>query len=176
MSRFLLLPVLLLVSFASIACDESCQRLKAESKHQVEFPTYLSWKFCEDTKMSFIERDIPSLQGYRTDRMTTKYRGSMRNTKNFIEQRIGWLKECNDYMAMTGKGALFQDEAVTDSIFESMQAVTKELDDLIAGVTYTAEPGVSDVAVAGEKFDHMFKLVDDHKTLLMLKGQFVVRD
>lgn len=168
--------LLISLSFSALACDEQCRREQAMQTHKVELPKYLTWQFCEDTKMAFIERDIPSLQAYRADRMTTKYRGSMRNTKNFIEQRKEWLQECNDYRVMTGKAPLFKDEKTTSEIFTSIESLTGELGDLISGVTYSADSSADNVTIAGEKFDQLFKLVDDHKTLLMLKGQFVSRN
>ncbi len=175
MKTLISLLLLLGLSVNVLACDEQCRRNKAMQANHVEFPNYLTWDFCETTKMTFMERDIPSLLSYRNERMTTKYRGSMRNTKNFLVQREEWLKECNDYMVMTGKDPLFKDTKTTNSIFSSMTSVAEELDALIGGVTYASDDG-NDSKVAGDKFDMLFKLVDDHKTLLMIKGQFVARD
>ncbi len=176
MKCLITLSLLLCWSVNTFACDEQCKRERAMKSNHTEFPNYLTWDFCESTKMAFMERDIPSLISYRKERMTTKYRGSMRNTKNFVAQREGWLKECNDYMVMTGKDPLFKDKKTTNKIFSSMKSVTKELDALISGVTYTTDTSNDNVAVAGDKFDELFKLVDDHKTLLMIKGQFIARD
>lgn len=173
MIKLLGFTLLLVLAFPALACDEACQRDRASVTHKVEFPGYLSWKFCEDTRMAFVESDISSLEKYRKNRLDTKYKGSMRNIKNFIEQRKSWLAECDDYMNKTNRGRIFKDEATTQLLFSSMEAVSGELEKAIKGVTYVSNGDQDENAIIASKFDQLFKLVDDHKAVMMLKGQFV---
>jgi predicted transcriptional regulator len=173
MNKLLAFAVLLVLASPALGCDETCQRDRASVTYNVEFPGYLSWKFCEDTRMAFVESDVSSLERYRKDRLDTKYKGSMRNIKDFIEQRKSWLAECDDYMNKTNRGRIFKDDATTQQLFTSMDAVSSELDKVIKGVTYVASGDQDEQTIIGSKFDQLFKLVDDHKAVMMLKGQFV---
>src|SRR5690606_29216813 len=95
------------------------------------------------------------------------------NIQSFVQQRKEWLMECDKYMDVTQRGRIFKDEATTTKIFTAMDAVYSELDSLIRGATYTVDTSSGENLIIGTKFDQLFKLVDDHKTLMMMKGQFV---
>ncbi|MGH1469834.1 MAG: hypothetical protein ACRBCS_01470 [Cellvibrionaceae bacterium] len=165
---------LLVIALPAFSCDEACQKDKASAKHNIELPGYLSWKFCDDTKASFMEGDISSLENYKNKRLNVQHRNRMKNIKSFIEQRKEWLQECDQYFDLTNHGRIFIDAKTTKSIFAAMDSVSKELGALIGGVTYVSEGVDQDEnqIIAG-KFDNLFKLVDAHKTQSMLKSQFV---
>ncbi|GLS25986.1 hypothetical protein [Marinibactrum halimedae] len=155
------------------ACDEACIKSKAEREHGVKFPSYLTFKFCETTRDTFLESDNRSITNYREKDMDPKYTGGINNMRKFISQRREWLAECDDYTRKTERGRLFSDNKTTDSIFKAMDSVTKELQAILDGVTYSTELGSDSLLIAGEKFDHLIKVVDDHKSVLQLKGQYV---
>ncbi|GAB1268470.1 hypothetical protein NBRC116493_17230 [Aurantivibrio infirmus] len=173
MKKLIGLLVLFGVALPALGCDEACLKNRASATHNIEFPGYLTWKFCEDTKASFMEGDIPSLQNYRNKRLNIKHKNRMKNIQSFVEQRKEWLQECDKYMQLTDHGRIFKDSKTTGEVFESMDAVSKELASLIQGATYVSAEGGSDNEVVASKFDQLFKLVDDHKTMMMIKGQFV---
>ena len=171
-----LLFTIAMVAFAvpAFACeDEACLRDRAAAKYDVEFPSYLTWKFCEDTKASFMEGDIPSLESYRNKRLSSEHKVRMKNIKTFVEQRRDWLQECDQYLELTDHGRIFKDKETTEKIFAAMDSVSSELDSLIKGVTYVSEGAGADTEVIANKFDTLFKMVDDHKTVMMLQRQFV---
>lgn len=165
----------LFLSSPAFACDEACQRQRAITEHQVELPSYLSWQMCEETKQTFMRNDLRSLENYRQTRLDTQYRGPMRNIKSFIEQRIEWLQECDNYLRLTQRGAIFKDEATTRNIFAAMEAVTQELDRAIQGVTYLSSADEDPNAIIARRFDNLFKILHDHRDYMMLRGQFTNR-
>ncbi|GAB1256919.1 hypothetical protein NBRC116494_14210 [Aurantivibrio plasticivorans] len=174
MKKLFGLSFLLALAFPVFACDEACQRDRAEALQGSEFPGYLSWKFCEDTKASFVEGDVRSLEKYRDTRINIQHKRRMKNIQNFVEQRKEWLVECDNYFVATKNGRIFQDDKTTQEIFSAMDDVASELASAINGVTYVAESEeTAPTAIIGGKFDSLFKMVDDHKTVMMLKGQFV---
>ncbi len=140
-----------------------------------KFPSYLTGKYCNDIKVDFMTNSIKSLQRYRDKQLASQHRGGMNNIRKFLEQREDWLQECDDYLASTSNHRLFKDENTTSKIFTAISSVTGELQSLITGVTYSVDPGQSATDVAGDKFDRLFKLVDDHQTLMLMKGQVVYR-
>lgn len=140
-----------------------------------DFPSYLNEKYCNDIKLDFITTSIKSLQSYRDQQLASQHRGGMNNIRKYLDQREEWLKECDQYLSQTKNGRVFQDEATTKSIFNAMDAVSTELNSLISGITYSVDSGGTPTDVAAEKFDHLFKLVDDHQTMMLLKGQVVYR-
>lgn len=164
----------ILVSSA-YGCDEECRKEQAQQANNITFSGYLSWQYCDDIRMDFMTTSMRSLENYQTKHFNPKYKGGMRNTKNFLEQRKAWLQECDTYLRLTEKGRIFDDEKTTKQIFAKMDAVTKELDDLLSGITYTSSFGQDASAVVGDKFQDLFKTVDDHKTLMHMKGRYVFR-
>ena len=159
----------------TLACDEECRKQLAEAKHNIDFPGYLTRKYCNDIAIEFMTTSIKSLQSYRFKHLESKHRGGMRNTNRFIKQRQEWLLECDQYLKYTDYGRLFRNAQTTDRIFAAMASVSKELASLVEGATYTDELGDASTQVAAEKFDLLFKLVDNHKTLMQIRGQFVTR-
>lgn len=158
----------------TFACDEMCLKEKAVAKSGEEFPSYLSWKYCEGIKGDFMTSSMKSLQSYTNTHLDVRRKRGMRNTENYLEQRADWLSECDNYIAATGKGRIFKDDKTTDNILAAIHAVSAELSSLVKGVTY-ANQEEPDTKVASEKFTELFTLVDNHKNLLLLKGQYVYR-
>jgi hypothetical protein len=164
-----------LASTAGYSCDENCLKEAAEKEHKVEFPGYVNWAYCDEIRMDFMTSAVRSLENYQSNHFDTRYKGGMRNIVNFIEQREEWLKECDQYLAYTGKGRIFDNEETTQKIFGAMDRVQKELNDLIQGVVYATNPGSTPTNVARTRFEELFQVVDDHKTLMHLKGKYVFR-
>ncbi|MGQ9427551.1 hypothetical protein ACXYTJ_04310 [Gilvimarinus sp. F26214L] len=173
MNKLIGLIVLLVLAAPALGCDEACQRERATAQSNVEFASYLSWKFCEDTKLSFMQSDVPSLKNFRNTRLDTQYKGRIRNIKTFVDQRKAWLMECDGYMTQTNHGRIFGDEATTTKLFAAMDAMSTELGKAIKGVTYVASGDQDENAIIASKFDSFFKLMDDHRAVMSLKGQFV---
>lgn len=157
----------------AFACDEACMKEKAEAEHGVKFPGYLSAKYCEGIAMDFMTSSIRSLDNYRSNHFKTKYKGPLKNTKNYLAQRKLWLEECDDYLSKIDSGRIFNDEKTTKRIFASIDQVSKEFAALIDGATYATEQDARDAM--NDKINRLFKVVDDHKTIMHLKGKYVVR-
>lgn len=160
---------------SAYGCDEQCLKEKAETEHNTKFPSYLSWAYCDDIRMEFMTSTMRSLESYKEKNLDPKYKGPLRNTKSYIEQRKDWLKECDQYLTYTKEKRIFEDDKSTKEIFSAIDEVTNELDSLIAGVRYDAALSEDATAVTKDKFDRLFKTVDDHKTLMHLKGKYVFR-
>lgn len=154
------------------ACDEQCMREEAQTKHNVKFPGYLTFKYCEGIAMDFMTSTMKSLQNYRDNHLESKYKGPLKNTKAYLAQREDWLKECDDYLVKTKNIRIFNDEKTTKQIFATIDSVEEELNALINGVTYSAD---NQYVVISDRFDTLFKQVEDHKHLMHLKGRYVVR-
>lgn len=170
----LLLLIGLMVCLPAVACDEDCKREKAMAENDVQFPSYLSANYCQDTSVTFLLRARESLQKYRDGQLATGHKGGMRNISNFLKQRKQWLVECDEYLAMTNQGRIFRDDATTEAIMATIDATIKELDRLVAsgGGIHVPE---SQAEIAGQRLDQLFIAVDTHRTDLQLRGQLVIR-
>lgn len=168
---FLLLAV---IGSSAFACDEACKKAKAESEHGVNFASYLNADFCRTTRADFLLQDYRSLEKYRSAQLPGGHKGGMNNIRKLLDQRKEWLVECDDYLRLTDQGRVFRDKNTTDSIFASIDKVSKELNDLIYN-------GSKDVIVSNgielveQDFDSMLGLLDKHRTDLQLRGQLVIR-
>lgn len=156
----------------TLACDEACQRDKAAKKTGQEFPSYLTWKYCDGIAGEFMTSTMKSLQSYTEQHLDTNRRRGMRNTQSYLEQRKDWLLECDNYLAATGKGRIFRDAKTTQNILAAIDSVNNELASLLKGVTYANETG-DDTQVAQTKFEELFTLVDNHKNLMLMKGHMI---
>ncbi|ROQ20592.1 hypothetical protein EDC38_1199 [Marinimicrobium koreense] len=164
----------LLVCLPSQACDETCKREAAMEEHGVKFPSYLTASYCQDTSVAFLLRARESLQSYRDEKLTSGHKGGMRNISNFLKQRKQWLEECDQYLALTGQGRVFRDEATTQNILTAIDSTTAELDRLVASGGGVHAPA-SQAEMAGVRMDQLFMVVDNHRTDLQLRGQLVIR-
>ena len=167
---------LLMLVFAvpAFGCDEACKKDRAETQYQVDFPSYVTMSYCGDLKNEFMTYGVKSLRKYSEKHIDPKITGGIRNTKQYIADRKDWLAECDQYLKLTEQGRIFADENTTQKIFTAMGQVNKELDYLMQGVSTSDGPGNSPVAPAQERFEKLFRLVDEHYTVMQLKGQFDV--
>lgn len=156
-------------------CDEKCQKEQAEQKNNIDFPGYVTWSYCDDIRMEFMTTTLGSVGNYVEKNFDMRYKGGLRNTRNYLAERKEWLQECDQYLQMTGKGHIFESEKTTKQIYTAIDTLTKEFDDLLAGITYSAENGEDSGTILQEKYQTLFKTVDNHKTLMHLKGKYVVR-
>jgi len=166
----------LLVFFClpALACNEECKREAAMEKHDVRFPSYLTANYCTDTSVDFLLRARSSLEQYRDGRLETGHKGGMRNIRNFLQQRKQWLQECDEYLVMTGQGRIFRNEETTQQIFASIESVSEELQRLIQSGS-GVHVSISQIGGVTQRFDHLFMVVDHHRTELQLRGQLVIR-
>lgn len=164
---------LTVVAQAAFGCDEQCLKEKAQAKHNVKFPSYLTWKYCEGIAVDFMTSAVRSLDSYRNNHFSTKYKGPLKNTRSFLVQRKDWLQECDDYLIKTKKSRVFNDTKTTTKIFTSIDNVSGEFQALIKGASYASNEDAQEVM--NEKINTLFKQVEDHKTIMHLKGKYVVR-
>ncbi|WP_370978160.1 hypothetical protein [Agaribacterium sp. ZY112] len=173
LTKLLALGLFSTVTATSYACDESCMREQVKSEKNIEFPSYLTWEYCEGLRHDFITTDMQNLQSYSTTRFNTRYKGPIKNIVQLIDQRKDWLGECDTYFSATKDQRIFNDKKTTDAIFKQMDNVKEELVDVINGARYSSENGDETVAVVGEKFEALFQLVDNHNNLMHLRGSYV---
>lgn len=175
MKRFSVLIITLIscLSFSAYSCDESCKREKAEAALKSKFPSYLTWQYCETLKLDFMTADMTALQSYSTKHFNTKYKGPIKNIVKLINMRKSWLSECDNYISHTRDERLFQDEKTTNNVFYRMDSVEKELTAIIQGATYSSSQGDETKKIVAEKFESLYKVVDDHKNLMHLRGKYV---
>ena len=167
--------VFLLLSHSVFACDEQCLREQAETALNKKFPGYLNWQECDRVAYTFMTSVIDSLSDFKNTRINTKYKGPLKNIRAEINKQKSWLEECNVYLRATNKKYIFESKDTTQKIYSAIDAVSEELTAYINGVTYSTLPGEEKDQVLINKFNSLIKAVDDHKTLLHLKGRFVTR-
>jgi hypothetical protein len=155
----------------ALACNETCMRDKAMAENSITFPSYLDSKYCKTTSVDFLVGTRRSLQKYYDERLNSAHRGGIRNIRSFIEQRKEWLLECDNYLILTTQGRVFSTKNATDQIFGSMASLSDELQRLVSIRKTAGENAYELTASARLKFEQMFKLVDDHRTDLQLRGQ-----
>lgn len=131
-----------------------------------KFPSYLNESYCSDLKKEFMTSVMPSLKSYSEHRFNRDKRASLRNTKEFLDKRVDWMKECNDYLSKTEGDYIFRDAQTTKHIFASLEDVSREMGFALDGVLF-----FDDVDPVTREFDNLFQLTDAHETKLMLNGE-----
>lgn len=140
------------------------------AEHNVTFPSYLNSSYCKTTSVDFLVSARKSLQKYYDERLNSAHRGGARNIRNFIEQRKEWLQECDNYLSLIDQGRVFRTQNTTEEIFTAINTLTDELQHLIGIRRTPNEDGYELTAVARQRFDQVFKLIDAHRTDLQLRG------
>ncbi len=174
-SNLIVIASFILAAQGTYACDESCKREQAETKLSKQFPSYLTWSYCDGLKHDFMTVDINSLQSYSTKHFNTTYKGPIKNIIKVIDQRQEWLSECDTYTTATRDERIFYDKKTTDAVFAQMDAIKKELNDVLEGVRYSSGSGDETTKIVQERFESLFVSVDNHKNLMHLKGKYVYK-
>lgn len=170
-----LIPLVALAFLANntYACDEACEKAKLVEKN-VSFPSYVTWSYCDDIREEFMTTTLRSVGTYLTEKMNTKYMGNVRNTKQFLADRKSWVQECDNYLQATNQDPIFETKEKTAKIYAMVDSVLTEFDKVLAGVTRSgAAEGKKTFIV--EKYEVLFKAVDDHRNLMHLRGKYVYR-
>jgi len=163
--------LLLSLSQASFSCDEACKREKAETANNIKFASYLNAKYCKSTAQDFILRGSKSLKTYReTQLVQTAHRGGAKNIRNYVTQRKDWLEECNNYLKLTDQGYIFRTKETSEKILKTMDEVAIELKNIMLRRPVADEVLSVVTQPATDKFDQLFKLVDDHYLELQRRG------
>lgn len=170
MKRILLTITLLGFSQFGFACDEACKRSKAEAANNVKFATYLNAKYCQSTSVDFLLQGRKSLQAYREKQLPTAHRGGAKNIRNFILQRKDWLQECDKYLQLTEQGRVFRDKENTEKILTALTSTADELQKIMMRPRAEIESLELVTAPAAQKFDELFKNVDNHYLELQRRG------
>jgi hypothetical protein len=121
----------------------------------------------------FVDSGMRSLGKYINENFKPEYKGGIRNTINFLEQRATWLGECNEYLLDTAHNHVFYSEEITRDIFTAIDALAKELQHVREGVEYPDGAGNNNPApFIKRRYETLAKLVDQHYTRMLMKKQF----
>jgi len=136
-------------------------------------PSYLSQEYCDSLVEQFVDSGMRSLDKYINEHFSPEYKGGIRNTIHFLEQRSAWLNECNDYLLDTGKSHVFYSDKTTREIFAAMDALAKELQHVREGVEYRDDAGNDNpTPFIKRRYETLAQLVDQHHTRMLMKKQF----
>lgn len=136
-------------------------------------PSYLSPKYCEGIVEQFVDSGMRSLGKYVNQHFNPEYRGGIRNTIHFLEQRSDWLSECDEYLVDTSQTHIFYSDKMTQDIFAAMTALAKELQLVREGVEYPDDAGNNNPKPFIEsRYETLAQLVDQHHTRMLMKKQF----
>ncbi|MCW8128285.1 hypothetical protein [Microbulbifer halophilus] len=150
-----------------------CLLLACGPGHAKSHPSYLTPKYCESVVEQFVDAGMRSLDTYVNEHFDPRFGGGIRNTINFLEQREGWLSECNDYLLDTNQGSIFYSEKLTREIFIAMNELATELQHVREGVEYPDSAGNNNPAPFIKRhFQDLAELVDQHHTHILMKKQF----
>lgn len=154
---------------AVVTCLFTAGNAGATSSH----PAYLNDAYCESLVEQFVDSGMRSLGKYINENFKPEYKGGIRNTINFLNQRAEWLGECDSYLSDTADSRIFFDEKNTTAIFEAMDALAKELQLVREGVEYPDAAGNNNPRpFIKSRFDTLATLVDQHHTRILMKKQF----
>lgn len=150
-----------------------CLLIISGTSYAKPHPSYLSQKYCDSLVEQFVDSGMRSLGTYINDHFDPKYRGGIRNTINFLEQRSEWLGECNDYLLDTQGSHVFYSDKSTQDIFAAMSALAKELQLVREGVEYPDDAGNNNpMPFIRGRYETLAELVDQHHTRMLMKKQF----
>ncbi|WOX05361.1 hypothetical protein [Microbulbifer pacificus] len=152
-----------------VTCFFTTINANATSSH----PAYLDDAYCDSVVEQFVDSGMRSLGKYINENFKPEYKGGIRNTINFLNQRAEWLGECDSYLKDTADSRIFYDEKNTKDIFEAIEALAKELQLVREGVEYPDAVGNNNPRpFVKSRFDTLAKLVDQHHTRMLMKKQF----
>ncbi|MCO1333277.1 hypothetical protein MO867_02885 [Microbulbifer sp. OS29] len=151
----------------------ACLLLISNLSNAKSHPSYLSDKYCSDVVEQFVNTGMRSLDKYINEHFNPEYKGGIRNTIQFLEQRLDWLNECNSYLTDTTQSSVFHNKGDTQKIFNAIKELAKELQHVRSGVEYQDESGNNDPSpFIKRRYQTLAQLVDRHHTRMLMKKQF----
>ncbi|MFC6635389.1 hypothetical protein [Microbulbifer taiwanensis] len=136
-------------------------------------PSYLNQDYCDGLVEQFVDSGMRSLGKYINEHFNPEYKGGIRNTIHFLEQRSEWLGECNDYLLDTAQSHVFYNDQNTREIFAAMNALARELQHVREGVEYPDDAGNNNpTPFIKSRYETLAQLVDQHHTRMLMKKQF----
>lgn len=150
-----------------------CILMVSDISNAKTHPSYLTPKYCESVVEQFVGSGMRSLDKYVNENFNPAYRGGIRNTIHFLEQRSAWLKECEGYLTDTAQGSVFYSNELSREIFTAMDALAKELQLVRQGVEYPDDAGNNNpTPFIKRRYETLAQLVDRHHTRVLMKKQF----
>lgn len=150
-----------------------CLLLSASAASASKHPSYLSPKYCDGLVQQFVDSGMRSLGKYVNEHFDPQYRGGIRNTVHFLQQRSSWISECDAYLQDTANAHAFYNRQLTTEILAAMDALAKELQLVRDGVEFSDETGVNNPApFIKERYQKLAALVDEHHTRYLMQKQF----
>ncbi|WKD50834.1 hypothetical protein [Microbulbifer spongiae] len=136
-------------------------------------PAYLTNDYCNSVVEQFIDSGMRSLDKYINEHFNLEYTGGIRNTIRFLEQRLEWLTECNDYLMDTSNTHVFHNQEDTQNIFTAINALARELQHVRSGVEYRDDAGNNNPApFIKRRYRDLAQLLDRHHTRMLMQRQF----
>lgn len=158
--------VFLLPHLAS-ACDKNCQQAKQEAS----FPKYVNQNYCRDLRDEFLSSTLRGVDTFIHNKLNIKYKGSIRNTRNYLSQNLEWVKECDAYTQINSGKRIFHDTSTTEKIYAMTQTVIKGFDSLLAGVIQVDENGEHNTIIKSD-FNLLKSTVENHRDLMHVRGTY----
>lgn len=150
-----------------------CLLLASSVSNAKTHPSYLNEKYCSSVVEQFVDSGMRSLGKYINEHFNPAYKGGIRNTIHFLEQRSAWLNECNDYLLDTGHNHIFYSDKNTTAIFAAIDALAKELQHVREGVEYPDGAGNNNPApFIKSRYETLAQLIDQHHTRMLMRKQF----
>ncbi|WP_237068276.1 hypothetical protein [Microbulbifer guangxiensis] len=150
-----------------------CLLFICSSSNAKTHASYLTPAYCEGLVEQFVDSGMRSLGTYVNEHFNPEYRGGIRNTIHFLDQRSEWLSECNDFLRDTNSSTVFYSEQLTQDIFAAIASLSRELQHVRQGVEYPDDTGANNPApFIKERYTELAKLVDQHHTRVLMKKQF----
>lgn len=150
-----------------------CLLLASSVSNAKTHPSYLTPKYCDSVVDQFVDSGMRSLDKYVNKNFNPVYKGGIRNTIHFLEQRSAWLNECNDYLKDTAQGSVFFNDEITQDIFVAMHELATELKHVRQGVEYPDDAGNNNpTPFIKRRYETLAQLVDQHHTRMLMKKQF----
>ncbi len=166
--RFAMLNTLIFVSAPSFACDKDCQKTKDAQENRV-FPKYVTSNYCRDVREDFLSSTLSSVDTFVNKKINTKYKGSIRNTRNYLSQHLSWVQECDDYLKTVKNKRIFHSSESTEQIYTLTNVVIQRFDDLLKGIVEVDESGQENMSLKAD-FKRLSSTVETHRDRMHMRG------
>jgi|GEM_PF-3370767 len=167
---FAMLNALIVISAPSFSCDKACQNTKEAQENRV-FPRYVTPSYCRDVRDDFLSSTLRSVDIFVNKKINTKYKGSIRNTRNYLSQHLSWVKECDDFLKTVKSKRIFHSDKSTEEIYSLTNTVISHFDDLLKGIVEVDVNGQENISLKID-FKRLSSTVETHRDFMHLRGTY----
>lgn len=153
--------------------SEACLKSRAQQNLGIDFPAYLTWRYCGRLRQLFVNDGQRRLAGYQSRFSESHSPQHLQRALSFVQQQQSWLEECHVYHLETTAPALFGNPHLSTRILMGLDDLNQALITTSVHKNLFSEDYLQAVTELDRHFHRLFALVENYHLWEHLKNRYM---